>query len=69
MTQFEKIQKMSIKEMARFFSSNKAPDFPNSPCYICPHDIAGKFCVNSEPCTKEYKISLYEKWLSEEIGE
>ena len=65
MTRFECIQKMSIEEMAKFFSTDTYPDFPHTSCDICPYD-EGMWCDHRDECTSEYKAELYKKWLSEE---
>lgn len=67
MTRFEKIQKMSVDEMAKFFSANSSPNLPHSACDICKYD--GRITCNSPDdfhCNDEYTAELYKKWLSEE---
>lgn len=67
MKRFEKIQKMNIDEMSKFFSTDSPPDFPHSACYICQYN-EGLFCNNPDCCTNEYKTSLYKKWLNKELS-
>lgn len=62
MTNFEKIKKMNIEEMAEFFTIDKYTNFPPSPCYVCDYD-KGLFCVRDGRCTDEYKMQVYQKWL------
>lgn len=62
MTNYERIQNMTIAELAKFFITNTYPDFPNSPCYICEHD-RGTFCSKEARCTDEDKALLYQWWL------
>lgn len=68
MTRFEKIQKMSVDEMAKFFVTNSSPDLPHSACYICKYDN-GMWCEAPDDfnCTYEYKTELYKKWLNQKI--
>jgi hypothetical protein len=62
MTNYERIQNMTIAELAKFFITNTYPDFPNSPCYICEHD-RGTFCSKPSRCTDEDKALMYQWWL------
>lgn len=67
MKRFEYIQKMSVEEMAKFFSTDSFPDLPHSACNICQYN-EGMWCNKLDGCTDEYQIKLYEKWLNEEIS-
>lgn len=67
-TNFEKMQKMNIEELARFVSSGKYPDLPHAPCYVCEYD-EGMNCCKPGICTEEFKIEIYKDWLSAEYGE
>jgi hypothetical protein len=59
---------MSVKELAKFFSTDSFPDLPHSACDICQYN-AGIFCgKTTDDCTNEYKADLYEQWLSEELS-
>lgn len=67
MTRFDNIKKMSVDEMADFFSTDSFPDLPHSACSICQYDD-GIFCSNQDGCTNEYRAGLYKKWLDEELS-
>lgn len=69
MKRFEKIQKMNIEEMAKFFSVNSSPNLPHSACDICQY-CEGMWCEVPDGfhCTNEYKTDLYKKWLNEELS-
>ena len=67
MTRFEQIKLMDVEEMAKFFATNKHPDFPHSPCFVCQYD-GGMFCSKEDDeCTDEYKAFVYRMWLESEV--
>jgi hypothetical protein len=57
---------MSIEEMARFFATDKHPDLPHAPCYICKY-ADGLCCTNETECTVEHQASVYKEWLEREV--
>lgn len=66
MTNFERIKAMTIEEMARCLQTNRYPDVPHSPCYVCKYDEWFE-CRKSDECTDEYEVEVYRKWLESEV--
>lgn len=64
MTYFDKIKNMNVDELAKYFADTSA--FPYSACYLCEHDY-GMVCESPVPCTKEYKVKVYKRWLEKEM--
>lgn len=65
-TNYDRIRKMSVEEMAMFFATNEHPGFPHSPCNVCEYDD-GLCCTNENGCTNEYKAKKYQEWLESEV--
>lgn len=66
-TNYNRIQSMSIEEMAMFFVINKFSDFPNSPCHVCEYGDE-PCCLKKDGCTTEHKVKVYQRWLESEVG-